>query len=106
MGMPCNWCAGCGGLRGKFGHMQSFSIKDLRNVAGIQVAVGSAVAVVLSVAFSNTGPAIARYILLAMFALQHCSMVQIIITPTSRLPDQSLCILSECLLLKFFCMNM
>ena len=79
MGMPCNWCAGCGGLRGKFGHMQSFSSKDLRNVAGIQVAVG------LSVAFSNTGPAIARYKLLAMFAIQHCSMVQIIIPATRRL---------------------
>lgn len=85
MGMPCNWCAGCGGLRGKFGHMQSFSSKDLRNVAGIQVAVGAAVAVVLSVAFSNTGPAIARYKLLAMFAIQHCSVVQIIIPATRRL---------------------
>jgi len=66
-GASCSYCYGSALLSVSlllstlpFGHMQSFSIKDLRNVAGIQVAVGSAVAVVLSVAFSNTGPAIAR----------------------------------------------
>lgn len=63
--MPRIGMAGWGGAEWKLGRMQGFSSKDLRNVAGVQLAVGASVAVALSVAFSDTNSAFARSIVLS-----------------------------------------
>lgn len=41
--------------------MQGFSPKDLRNVAGVQLAAGAAIALVLSVAFNDIDSAALRH---------------------------------------------
>ena len=48
------------GLKG-FYHVQGFSSKDLRNVAGVQLAAGVSVAVALSVAFNDIDSEALRY---------------------------------------------
>lgn len=43
-------------------HVQGFPSKDLRNVAGVQLAAGVSVALVLSLAFDGIDPEAFRYV--------------------------------------------